>query len=424
MIFGKLLQNLNRVLLAALLFGCTVPTESPITSATLPPTSVTTQVPTAPLISTPTPEHISRFEECIASSGSWLLGTYPRQCITKNGEIFIDALEEGIIFSRTYANTALREKGRFITSTSDGGYLIAGDANYGCWVLKLDASGEKEWESSFEEEIRKEVQLYDIGFSCFLARQTSDDGYVIMGKGFDLYTGLFKELFFLITLDRDGNMASGQVIAQKAGKTPSLAQDGRLVRLTSIGTLEQWTETADGSYIVVSKYPESSPESRTHITKTDEAGNYVWERNLCLDKNIQQTTEKKVVCSQNSYVRDVIQLQDGGFVMTGVLFAGDWLLKTDVDGNVEWIREYGATGYALLPLSGGGFLIAGDQNGDGVVIKMDSDGLVQWSRTFGGMGTSDGFVGMEYGINGEITMMGSMDAKALWLLGLDIKIMK
>ena len=424
MISGKLLQNLTAVLLAALLFGCTAPTETPIALATFSPTPVPTQVPAVTTNSTPTPVLISSFEECNASFGSWLLGTYPRQCITKNGEIFIEALEEGIIFSRTYANTTLREKGRFITSTSDGGYLITGDADYGCWVLKLDASGEKEWESSFEQEIRQEIQLYDIGFSCFLARQTSDDGYAIMGKGFDLYSGLFKELFFLITLDRAGNLASGQVIAQKAGKIPYLAQDGKLVRLTSVGTLGQSTKTVDRGYIVVSKYLESSPESSTHITKTDEDGNYVWDRNLCLDKNIQQTTERQVVCSQNSYVWDVIQLQDGSFVITGVLFSGAWILKTDVDGNVEWIRKYEATGYALLPLLDGSFLIAGDQNGDGVLIKTDGDGIMQWSRTFRGMETGDGFVGMDYGIHGEITIMGSTGSNALWLLGLDSKIMK
>ena len=424
MISGKLLQNLAKVLLATLFFGCTAPTETPIAFATFSPTPVPTQVPAVHPISTPTPEHISSFEECIASFGSWLLGTYPRQCLAKNGEIFMEALEEGIIFSRTYANTALREKARFITSTSDGGYLITGDADHGCWALKLDASGEKDWESAFEKEIRQKIQRYDIGFSCFLARQVSGDSYVIIGRGFDTYSGFFQDLFFMITLDRDGNLASGQLIAQKAGKIPYLAQDGKLVRLTSIGTLGQLTETVDDGYIVVSKYPESSPESRVHITKTDRDGNYVWDRNLCVDKTIQQTAEKKVVCSQNSYVSDVIQLQDGGFVITGALYSGGWLLKTNVDGNVEWIRENGATGHALLPLSDGGFLVAGDQNGDGVLIKMDGDGNMQWSRTFGGIDNGDSFAGMAYSTHGEITIMGSTGLNTLWLLALDSTIMK
>ena len=418
------MQNLTGLMLAVLLFGCTAPTETPSAVAVSPPTSIPTQIMTVNPSSTSTPVHISGFEECIATFGSWLLGTYPRQCLTKNGERFTEALEEGILFSRTYTNTASRERVRFITSTSDGGYLITGEADAGCWVLKLDSSLEKQWDASFEQKIRQKIQLYNIGFSCFLARQTPDDSYVIMGKGFDLYTGLFEELFFMITVDHDGNMASGQVIAEKAGKIPYLDQDGKLVRLTSIGTLAKVTETMEGDYIVVSKYSESSPDSSTHITKTDEKGNYVWDRNLCLDKNIQQTSEKKVVCSQNSYVWDVIQLQDGSFVITGVVFSDVWLLKAGVNGNVEWVREYEGSGYALLPLSDGGFLIAGDQHGDGALSKMDSEGSMQWSRTFGGIDSGDVFVGMEHGVNGEIIMMGSTGSNALWLLGLDITIVR
>lgn len=420
----KFLQRWTGMTLAIVLFGCTAPTETPIALATSSPTSIPTQVPTLTLNPVATSVHISSFEECITAFGSWLQGTYPRQCITKNGEIFTEALEEGVIFSRTYGNTTIREKGRFITSTGDGGYLIVGDARYGCWVLKLDASREKEWEVFFEQELSQEFQLYSTGFSCLLARQTPDDGYVIIGKGYDTYSGLFQGPFFIITLDHEGNRVSGQVIAEKAGKIPYLDQDGNLIRLTSLGSLERVTESLDGGYIIVSKYSERSPESSTHMTKTDNNGKYVWDRNLCLDKNIQQAWEKKVVCSQNSYVWDVIQLQDGSFVITGVLFSGAWLLKTDVNGNVEWIREYGASGYALLPLSDGGSLIAGDQDGDGVLIKMDGEGNMQWSRTFGGIESGDGFTAMEQGLNSEITIMGSTGSNALWLLGLDSTIIK
>ncbi|HLN57194.1 MAG TPA: hypothetical protein VK416_01455, partial [Thermoanaerobaculia bacterium] len=63
----------------------------------------------------------------------------------KNGKIFNETVEDGITYSKTYG-TRQDRTGYFITSTNDGGHLIAGTSD-GCWVLKLDASGEQEWES-------------------------------------------------------------------------------------------------------------------------------------------------------------------------------------------------------------------------------------------------------------------------------------
>ncbi len=225
-------------------------------------------------------------------------------------------------------------------------------------------------------------------------------------------------------LDQEGNWMSGQAIAKKAGKIPYLDHDGNLIHLTSMGTSGRVTETIDGGYIVVSEYPDRSSESRTHITKTDKSGNYVWDRNLCLDENIQQAEEKKIVCSHNSYtyVWDVIQLHDGSFVVAGVN-NGTWLLKTDVNGNVEWIRSYSrGAACALIQLSDGGFLIAVYLPGDGLLIKTDSEGNMRWSKTFAGSSNYDGFMGLEQGLNGEIIVIGQRSSAGwdkLWLLGLD-----
>lgn len=426
MICRKLLQRWTGVMLAIVLIGCTAPTETSIAPATPSQTPIPTQIPTVNQNPTPTPVKISSFEECYV--GGWIQNTYPRHCITNSGEIFTEALEKGVIYSRTYGSTTSHETGYFIASTRDGDYLITGQLNYGCWVLKLDASGEKEWESSFEQELRQELQLWNYDFRCLLARQTPDDDYVIIGMGYEEFRSS-QTPFFLIKLDHEGNWVSGQVIAEKAGKIPYLDQDGNLIRLTSIGTQGAVTEAIDGGYITVNQYPERSSDSSTHMSKTDKNGNYVWDRNLCLDKNIQQIEEKKIVCSHNSYnyIWDVIQLKDGSFVVTGVS-NGAWLLKTDVNGNVEWIRPYSAgAGCALIQMSDGGFLIAGYQHGDGMLIKTDSAGNMQWSKTFAGTGNYDIFRAMEQRPNGEITIMGNTSfsgTEDLWLVGLDSTLLK
>lgn len=427
MIWQKLPQKMFSLIFVLIVsIGCATPIGTPIPLATSTKTS--TPVPTITPNPTLTPKKISTFEEC--SVGGLIQGIYPRQCTTDKGESFTEPLEQGVIFSRTYgSSTTNSATGSFITSTRDGGYLVTGQAYDGCWVLKLDASWEKQWEHSFAQELHQVFQLYNNEFNCVLARQTSDGGYVIMGQEYDIYSWERRGSFFTIILDKEGNWVSGQIIAEKMGKIPYLDQEGNLIRLTSIDPLGRVTETSDGGYIIVSQYPKSSPDSRTHLTKTDENGNYVWDRNLCLDKSVQQAEEKQIVCSHNSYtyVWDVIQLKDGSFAVTGVT-NGAWLLKTDADGNVEWIRPYPkGAGHALIQLPDEGFFIAGRLQGDGLLIKTDSKGNMQWSKTFAGTFEYDAFMAMEQRPNGKITIMGNAPnsgSAALWLLGIDSTLLK
>jgi hypothetical protein len=423
MIDQLMLQRLTGVTLAMVLIGCTVSTGMPLALATSSPIPTSTQVPTVTPNATPTSVEITSFEECIAS-GALIQNTFPRQCLSNSGKIF----EEGLIFSKLYGTTTYQE-GRFITSTRDGGYLIAGSAN-GCWILNLDANGEKAWDSSFSQELSKEFQLENATFWCWLARQTPDDDYVAMGTAYDANFGQFRKPF-IITLDQQGNRISGQLITEKEGKTPYLDREGNLIWLTSLGIQRKVIETSDGGYIIVGKFEQSSPDSSTHMIKTDENGAYVWDKNLCLDKNIQQAWEEQIVCSYDT-VLDGIQLQDGSFVITGTT----WLLKTDSSGNVEWIRSYQqelGDGNALIQMPDGGFLIAGEKyvgqkkQRDGMLIKTDPVGNLQWLRTYGG-DKNDRFWAMEPAPNGEIIIMGSTESFGtgtyLWLLGIDSAILK
>jgi hypothetical protein len=240
--------------------------------------------------------------------------------------------------------------------------------------------------------------------------------------------------FFTIKLDRDGKWVSVEAIAEKAGKVFYLDSDGKPVWLTSlgieIGMQRKVVETLDGGYAMAGPLPQDSSGSNIHIVKTDANGAFVWEKNLCRDKNIQQTWEKEIVCSYN-YVNGVIQSQDGGYVMTGGLGMETWLIKMDTNGNLEWIQSFleesPNTGNALMQLPDGGYLIAGsqliDEQRDGMLIKTDSAGNLQWSRTFGG-DQEDWFRMMKQSPNSEIIIMGWTESFGegshnTWLLGID-----
>lgn len=411
----KLLQCLHVVIIAIVIMGCTAPAGMPTALATPTPSPISTEVQTVTPHPTPTSVSISSFEECFAL-GYEIHNTYPRQCIRNNGEIFTEALDEGVIFSKTYDN-----QGRFITITRDGGYLIAGSST-GCWILNLDAHGEKVWDSSFGQELSEEFQLSQIDFWCWMARQTPGGEYVAMGTAYDANFGQFRKPF-VITLDDQGHMMSGQVITEKQGKTPYLDRDGNLIWLTSMDMERKVIETSDGGYVIVGKSPQD-PEGSTHMIKTDKNGDYLWDRNLCLDKNIHQAWEEHIVCAY-SIVVDGIQLQDGSFVVIG----STWFLKTDPSGNLEWIRAYQRkyfNGQAVIQLPDNGFLIAGDiyvdqeKQTDGMLTKTDPTGNLQWLRTYGG-NQDDRFTAMEQRPNGEIIILGSTEAfgARTWLLGID-----
>src|ERR1051326_6399894 len=118
------LRQCFQVVILIVAVGCTVSTGHPIALATATGSSLPTQLQAVTPNPTPTSVEASSFEECIATSNSRLDGTYPPQCITENGVVFHQTLDEGITYSKTYSTQADRP-GIFITSTSDGGHLIA-----------------------------------------------------------------------------------------------------------------------------------------------------------------------------------------------------------------------------------------------------------------------------------------------------------
>jgi predicted secreted protein len=109
----------------------------------------------------------------------------------------------------------------------------------------------------------------------------------------------------------------------------------------------------------------------------------------------------------NDLGRSLVATSDGGYAIAGVtdsFGAGGtdfWLIKTDVNGVMEWNRTYGGTGddqaYSLVATSDGGYAIAGytksfGTGGGGIfaeahievwLVKTDSLGNMQWNKTYG-----------------------------------------
>jgi hypothetical protein len=100
------------------------------------------------------------------------------------------------------------------------------------------------------------------------------------------------------------------------------------------------------------------------LIKTDSQGNEEWVHEDINGQSVQQTT-------------------DGGYIIVG--WSGG-LIKTDSQGNEEWVYE-DISGRAVQQTTDGGYIILEGGGFDLWLIKTDTNGDSLWTQTFGGSGS-------------------------------------
>lgn len=149
--------------------------------------------------------------------------------------------------------------------------------------------------------------------------------------------------------------------------------------------------------------------------------------------------------SDNEVIGDgILQTMDGGYIYVGYSFSSDgdvpgnygindyWVVKLDVNGNTQWRKNIGGTGYdgagTIEQNADGSYTIFGNSSSNDIdftdfhgggsdigIVKLDSYGNILWSKMLGGSGddnvyrakkTSDGgyvIVGQTTSSDGDIT---------------------
>ena len=289
-----------------------------------------------------------------------------------------------------------------IINTTDGGYILAGftDSNDGdvsenkgesdCWIVKLNAEGEIEWEKTYGG------SLPDIASSI---KSTPDGGYIFSGStqsvdgdvtnegndnGFDFWVVKISDLGVIewektfggtqndisreIQLTPDGGyILSGETASNDGDLNENQGmRDGWVLKLNALGEI-QWQKTIGGSQ-----------HDRAEFIKPISNENYI-------------------VCGYtNSDDGDIAENKGSDDVL---------IFKLNDSGEVLWLKTYGGSGFdkatSLIQTQEDGFILIGETDStDGDVsdiqgqtdiwmIKVSADGNLEWQKTIGGSGMDD-----------------------------------
>ncbi|MEO5776114.1 MAG: T9SS type A sorting domain-containing protein [Flavobacterium sp.] len=314
-----------------------------------------------------------------------------------------------------------------IQTTADGGYIVTGysnsndgdvSGNHGnqdCWVVKLDTTGNIQWQKSFGS---------SNGDAAFSIQLTSDGGYVMVGyssQNDGNVTGNHGGPdYWVVKLDAGGNMLWQKSLGGSADDV------GQSVQTTS-----------DGGYIVAGY----SSSNNGNVTGNHGTTDY-WVVKLDASGNIQW--QKSLGGSNTDYAQAIQTTSDGGYIVVGSSFSNNgnvtgnhggisdfWVVKLNATGTLLWQKSLGGSdadyAQSIQTTSDGGCVVAGysySNDGDIIgnhgssdcwIIKLDITGTKQWQKPLGGSGeesansiqnTSDGgyvITGFTNSNDGDIT---------------------
>jgi hypothetical protein len=204
--------------------------------------------------------------------------------------------------------------------------------------------------------------------------QTNDSGYIVAGE-YDYGSGNFND-FYLLKFDYAGNMQWGETIG------------GFYFEDTDRGFIK----ANDGSYLICGSTTSNGIGSRDiYLIKVDSIGNVLWSKCYGYPGKVYQGSRLK-------------QIQDGGFIITGIMENGMLILKLNMNGILQWSYAIGnmctthqAWGHGIVETTDGDYVICGETAcyGQGLrdvyVAKISSNGNLIWTRTIGGPGDDYGY---------------------------------
>ena len=310
----------------------------------------------------------------------------------------------GKVWDRRFGG-ADQDFGSAVVATRDGGYILGGTSGSGAdgdktqgsrggfdnWVVKIDASGNKQWDRTFggagPEEFAALIQTRDGGY--FIACNSAS------GVGGDRTQSSRGDVdYWIIKTDSAGRM---QWDKRFGGADRDMCADA--------------IQTRDGGYLLAGHTISGAGSDKTQgsrggedywIVKLDSAGRKQWDR--------------RFGGTGDDYLFSVAQVLDGGYLLGGFSLSGAsgdktaaslgnddiWIVKISATGTKQWDIVCGGTGVdqlnKILATADGGCLIAGESDSpmggdltqasrggdDFLAVKLSAAGAKQWVRRYGG----------------------------------------
>ena len=232
-----------------------------------------------------------------------------------------------ILWAKNYGGKGL-DLAVDILTTTDGGYLLAGNinsedgdiseskGNEDIWLAKLNYKGDIEWERSYggskKDFLHSIIQPDDGGYVMF-AKTYSNDGDVDVKD-----SGYPNEAWWILKIDDNGNIQWKSYI-----KTNYSSYPGEII------------QTNDGSYLVCGSAGDIT------LIKIDKTGNKLWQKNYG-GRN-------------KDYGISLVENINGEIIILGQTLSSDgdvsynygksdvWVLKVDSYGKLIWQKNYGGS---------------------------------------------------------------------------------
>ncbi len=278
--------------------------------------------------------------------------------------------------------------GHSIIQAKNHDYLIAGfsesfgsDGDLDVYVIRTDVDGKKVWENVYDE------GFIEHGYSII---ETDDDAFLIVGDIINVPQNIETNVYLLKINNRGDLLWSKQFggAENDAGWRVIPSQN-------------------DGGYLIVGKTASiGNGEDDVYLIKVDNAGNLEW--------------SKSYGTTGDDFGRSIVETTDG-YLITGSAFNSAnnstdlYLLKVDFDGNEEWNKFFGTTGFDegqdIALMNDGNFAIVGNSGQDAYLLKVDPDGDEIWSTTFGGSLKTEVY-DLVIAPNGDIVLTGVTEISA------------
>lgn len=323
-------------------------------------------------------------------------------CSEDNGTPTVQKTEIEIDFVKTLGGSK-NESATAVIKTTDGGYAILGftqsmdgditnktNESYDYWLIKYDAANQLQWQNTYGG------SGDDRGIDLI---QTSDDGYVVIGKSksndLDVSENAGFDDFWVSKLDSGGSISWEYTFGFAGSDTPySIIQTNDEGYLLS-GVLDVSASNGQG---------DRSSAVRRH------AGGDYWVIKLNASGIREWSNYYGGSFTDTAY--DAIQTEDDGYIIVGSSDSDDvdisnanggydfWVIKISNTGALVWEKSFGGSeideARAISQTSDGNYLIVGDTRSNDLnvslnngaadlwALKISPNGTVLWEKTFGG----------------------------------------